>query len=88
MLNKSLFTAIIKSTGNAGYVGYMPSADYKPLYNGNISSMAVNIGQLNAPLLYNYQYDQLNRIISMDAFNGFISQQRLTIVDVAYHLII
>ncbi len=53
-----------------GHSGYMPSTDYKPLYNGNISSMAVNIGKLNAPLLYNYKYDQLNRIVSMDAFKG------------------
>jgi RHS repeat-associated protein len=53
-----------------GHSGYMSSTDYKPLYNGNISSMAVNIGKLNEPLLNNYQYDQLNRIVSMDAFNG------------------
>src|SRR6185437_10105898 len=33
-------------------------ASYKGLYNGNISSMAVNIGILNAPKLYNYRYDQ------------------------------
>lgn len=47
---------------------------YKPLFNGNISSMAVNIGVLNTnggtPMLYNYQYDQLNRIVGMDAFAG------------------
>lgn len=47
---------------------------YKPLFNGNISSMAVNIGALNTngstPMLYNYQYDQLNRIVGMDAFTG------------------
>ena len=33
--------------------------------------MAVNIGKSNQPLLYNYQYDQLNRIICIDAFKGF-----------------
>ena len=46
------------------------------LYNGNIGSMAINIRQLWAspgkrdagPMLYNYQYDQLNRISSMDAW--------------------
>src|SRR5205085_1791144 len=38
-----------------------PSSPYRPLYNGNISSMAVNIGKLAQPQLYNYQYDQLNR---------------------------
>jgi hypothetical protein len=43
---------------------------YKGLYNGNISSMAVNIGVLNNPKLYNYEYDQLNRITGMVTFNG------------------
>ncbi len=43
---------------------------YKPLYNGNISAMAVNVGQFHNPMLYNYQYDQLNRIVQMDAMTG------------------
>ena len=40
------------------------------LYNGNISSMLVNIPALssNTPYLYGYRYDQLNRIKMMDAF--------------------
>lgn len=42
---------------------------YRPLYNGNISSMGVDIKRLNAPLLYNYQYDQLNRLVHMDAWH-------------------
>jgi RHS repeat-associated protein len=46
------------------------TTNYKGLYNGNISSMAVNIGVLNDPKLYNYKYDQLNRITGMDVFNG------------------
>jgi YD repeat-containing protein len=41
---------------------------YRPLFNGNISSMAVNIEKLNNPILYNYQYDQLNRLVAMDAW--------------------
>ncbi len=44
--------------------------NYRPLYNGNISSMAVNIGTFNNPLLYNYGYDHLNRLSSMDVFTG------------------
>ncbi len=52
-----------------GHTAYIGSA-YKPLYNGNISSMAVNIGKLNQPQLYNYGYDQLNRIVSMDVYRG------------------
>jgi RHS repeat-associated protein len=39
-----------------------------PLFNGNISSMAVNIGQFNEPVLYNYKYDQLNRLKAMDTW--------------------
>jgi RHS repeat-associated protein len=42
--------------------------NYRQLYNGNISSMAVNIEALHNPLLYNYQYDQLNRLVTMDAW--------------------
>lgn len=46
---------------------------YRPLFNGNISSMAVNIVYPNAtaqqaPQLYNYKYDQLNRITRMDMY--------------------
>ncbi len=50
-------------------------ATYRGLFNGNISSMGVNIGKLNdlgsGPQLYNYSYDQLNRITGMDAWTGF-----------------
>lgn len=52
---------------DAGVAGAL-GGDYRPLYNGNISSMGVNIGAFNNPLLYNYQYDQLNRLVSMDAW--------------------
>ena len=40
------------------------------LFNGNIGAMAVNIPKLGNPMLYGYQYDQLNRIVRMDAFTG------------------
>jgi hypothetical protein len=40
------------------------------LYNGNISSMAVNIPVLGNAQLYGYRYDQLNRITAMDVFTG------------------
>ena len=52
-----------------GYSAFLNTA-YKPLYNGNISSSTVNIGQFNNPLFYNYTYDQLNRLTAMDAYNG------------------
>ncbi len=45
-------------------------AAYKPLYNGNISAMGVNISKLSGAMVYNYGYDQLNRLIGMDAFKS------------------
>ena len=45
-------------------------ADNKQLFNGNISSMGVNIPKLGNSILYNYRYDQLNRIVSMDAWTS------------------
>jgi len=56
----------------AGYVqgNTLPLASRNNLYNGNINSMAVNIRKLttSTPMIYNYKYDQLNRIGSMDAW--------------------
>lgn len=40
------------------------------LFNGNIASMAVNIPRLGNGMVYGYRYDQLNRIMRMDGFNG------------------
>ncbi|TDX02075.1 RHS repeat domain-containing protein [Dinghuibacter silviterrae] len=45
-------------------------AAYKPLYNGNISSSALNIGAFNSARMYAYTYDQLNRITAMDVSTG------------------
>jgi hypothetical protein len=42
----------------------------KPLYNGNIASMLVNIPALGTADLYGYRYDQLNRLTAMDKFDG------------------
>ena len=56
--------------------GVIPN--YRPLYNGNITSMAVHIpglgGNLKNHRLYNYQYDQLNRIVAQDTWIGFNGQ--------------
>lgn len=52
----------------------MLNYNYRPLYNGNISSMTSNIGVLNShggkAQFYNYRYDQLNRLVGMDAYTG------------------
>jgi len=65
------YSAINSASRNPfpGHTGYMPANENKDLYNGNISSMAVNIGKFS-PMLYNYHYDQLNRIVGMDAYRG------------------
>jgi RHS repeat-associated protein len=63
---KSINTSVNPFPGHSAYLG----SAYRPLYNGNISSMAVNIGKFNQPQLYNYEYDQLNRIVGMDVYRG------------------
>ncbi len=58
----------------AGHYAAMNSnTAYRNLYNGNISSMAVNIGKFSQPQLYNYKYDQLNRLTQMDVYRGLDS---------------
>jgi RHS repeat-associated protein len=42
-----------------------------PMFNGNIGAMAVNLPAVGNPLVYNYHYDQLNRMVQMDAFSGW-----------------
>ena len=44
------------------------------LYNGNIAGMSVNIPKAGEPLYYNYKYDQLNRLVNMNAYNGLNTQ--------------
>jgi RHS repeat-associated protein len=81
--NLNYFTGDYKSI-NAGVnpfpgtSGYLPAGAYKPLYNGNISSIAktnAKLGEFSwtfgGTVFYNYGYDQLNRLTKMDAFNGF-----------------
>jgi YD repeat-containing protein len=48
----------------------LPTAMYNlNLYNGNISSQVVSLKGLSQPTLaYQYRYDQLNRLVQMDAY--------------------
>ncbi len=75
------FKAMPGHTADAGIVNGLSSSNYGALFNGNISSMVVNIDKLNIPdasgtgttkgaILYNYKYDQLNRLTAMDAYKG------------------
>ncbi|MCO5238373.1 MAG: hypothetical protein M9933_19110 [Chitinophagaceae bacterium] len=50
--------------------GLQPALAYRPLYNGNISSMGHSIPLRYLNQLYNYKYDQLNRLVSMDMYRG------------------
>ncbi|WEK37957.1 MAG: hypothetical protein P0Y53_10640 [Candidatus Pseudobacter hemicellulosilyticus] len=72
------YAAINKTvTPFPNYSAYL-NTSYRPLFNGNISSMASTIRRFEAPefaegapLFFNYQYDQLNRLTGMDVYNGF-----------------
>jgi RHS repeat-associated protein len=68
------------NTGVASFPSYrtatgLPDSVYRPLYNGNISSMATHLRMFDAqghvPIFYNYKYDQLNRLTRQDAFFNF-----------------
>ncbi|HEY1201920.1 MAG TPA: hypothetical protein VGE79_13100, partial [Niastella sp.] len=60
-----------------GYSGRLTDLNnYRPLYNGNISSMTVYNQRFEdepgGPLhFYNYRYDQLNRLTGQDVYKGF-----------------
>jgi RHS repeat-associated protein len=66
----------INGTPFPGYSAVLGSSYYRPLYNGNISSMSVYQKRFEdtyfpgGPLIfYSYKYDQLNRLTGQDAFN-------------------
>ena len=40
------------------------------LFNGNIKSMVVNLPTLGQTKVYGFGYDQLNRLVTMDAYEG------------------
>jgi len=67
------------SIGGTGAFARPNNGSFKSLYNGNIGAMTVNNGGLkkgnpattnSLPLFYNYSYDQLNRIVGMQAYKG------------------
>jgi YD repeat-containing protein len=68
-----------KAIGGTSLFAKPNNTAFKSLYNGNIGGMSVNNAGLlkgpgastNAlPLFYNYRYDQLNRIKSMNVYKG------------------
>ncbi|WP_143305306.1 RHS repeat-associated core domain-containing protein [Chitinophaga vietnamensis] len=59
------------NTGVKPFASASVSAGFKPLYNGNIAAMSMQLPKVGEPLLYTYGYDALNRIIAMDANRTF-----------------
>lgn len=62
----------VSNTVNPFAKGYA-TADFKPLFNGNIAAVSMNLKMgtnaiTGSPLLYDYTYDQLNRLAGMRAF--------------------
>ena len=62
------FNPISTAGGPDSAVATALGSDYRPLFNGNIGSMGANIRGLTNSILYNYQYDQLNRLVHMDGW--------------------
>ena len=58
----------IGTASPSAHISPQPGEDNRQLYNGNISSMGVNIPRLGNSILYSYQYDQLNRLLGMQAW--------------------
>ena len=67
-------------TGPSLFARPASGSSFVSLYNGNIGAISINNAGLakGAPgtidasaLFYNYRYDQLNRLVRMQAFNGF-----------------
>lgn len=61
------FMDIASGLPQVGSDGVVTGVD---LFNGNISSMLVNIPKLGAARLYGYRYDQLNRLKAMNTYTG------------------
>ena len=64
----------VSNTVNPFANGYATS-DFKPLFNGNIAAVSMNLKMgtnaiSGSPILYDYTYDQLNRLVAMRAFSG------------------
>jgi len=59
-------SAVLKPFASADAVG----SGLKSLYNGNISAMSVSLPSPGDPLLFTYRYDQLNRIVSQNTYDG------------------
>ncbi len=46
------------------------ASSFRALFNGNIAAMSMYMPKFGNPVLYNYRYDQLNRIVRMQTSTG------------------
>ncbi|MEP7127854.1 MAG: hypothetical protein ABI729_03260, partial [Chitinophagales bacterium] len=66
------YSPIGKSNFEPAYSGSTFSNGSPSLYNGNIRNMSVSISNLPEQTIgYAYKYDQLNRLMGMDAYKNF-----------------
>ncbi|WAC40112.1 RHS repeat domain-containing protein [Pedobacter sp. SL55] len=59
------------------FFGGYTANEFKPLYNGNIAMMGVNIPKVGPALQYAYRYDQLNRITQTTTYEGLNSTSNI-----------
>jgi YD repeat-containing protein len=68
-LSLNYFNGDYKPIGNSA-TPFATTSIASDLFNGNIKSMALNIPVLGDALTFGYRYDQLNRLVKVDAYNG------------------
>ena len=64
------YEPISRSESNKPFAEMTGVPGFRGLYNGNIASMSVYLPKLGTPVLYNYSYDQLNRLTAMQPLTG------------------
>jgi RHS repeat-associated protein len=78
-VNGNTWTDYTPIGGTSAFARPGAAGNFVSLYNGNIGGISINNAGLtkgpsattNAlPLFYNYRYDQLNRLVSMQAYKG------------------
>ena len=64
------YEPVSRSESNKPFAEMTGVPGFRGLYNGNIASMSVYLPKLGTPVLYNYSYDQLNRLTTMQPLTG------------------
>ncbi|MEO9023277.1 MAG: hypothetical protein ABI237_18530 [Ginsengibacter sp.] len=68
-MSLNYFTGDYKTISNA-VNSFAATSVANDLFNGNINSILINSPKLGDALTYSFKYDQLNRLIAMDAYKG------------------